>query len=288
MDSHVHVSFKNSVSDTEKVVRTAIKKNIQFVVLAYHGTTERFGEFLENHRLRTCSITALGEKGNESVAKIRHVGGHIYLIKGQQIDTEQGDIIGWPITEQIDPENKSLDTICNELKAQGALRVLPHPDKEQEEYFSGMIRSKHIDIVEYDNLPKILMYLFLNGSNDLVKKFSKEHKVPLYAGSDTRDPKRIKAHTRLERCSIEKFSRLSKPEQVRDYIFERLSHGRAFIQVDHERLSNFISNYMVHMASAAKNDPKGTFISFGKSRIREMKSVLRTGVSKYLPYNHKQ
>lgn len=284
IDFHVHSLFHKH--GTRDMINGAVKKGVSFIVFAYHRYTDRFNEFLDNPAMPAgYLVEGLGEKGRESVAKVKRVREvKLYAIKGQQIATKHGDVVGFPIKQEIkDSRNRSLETVCNELKDQKARIILTQPEDGCLKYAGEMMKKRMIDGVEYIRLPE----LFVKGKNKNAKQLTeefKEYNVPLVAGRDARLPGGIGHCTTLSKFDQNRFNNFSNPEEIISCIFDELRARRFSIRKKPCKTTYFAVEYVSHFLSSLKYDPRDTLTQFGLSRLRELKGHFPTLYFK----NHKQ
>ena len=95
------------------------------------------------------------------------------IIKGEEIKTEIGDIIGLFLKKEI--KEKEFKKVIQEIKKQGGIVVLPHPA------FGHILNNevlKKIDVIEGINSR------IDKNSNEMAQRLAKQTKKPLIAGSD--------------------------------------------------------------------------------------------------------
>lgn len=151
LDLHVH-SFhsKDSIIDTEKVIAVAMKKGLSGIAITDHNTI----------------------KGGLEIAK--NCVKDFSVIIGSEIATNQGDIIGLFLNEEIKSHN-SYDVV-DEIKDQGGLVVLPHPYRISNDIDLNL--ASKVDAIEIFNARSN------NQTNDKAETLAKEHNSPMVAGSD--------------------------------------------------------------------------------------------------------
>jgi predicted metal-dependent phosphoesterase TrpH len=110
------------------------------------------------------------------------------VIVGEEIMTDDGEIIGYFLDEKIDPGLPLLDTIA-QIKKQGGLVAVPHPfDRLRSsalKHNNLEIIADHLDLVEVFNSRNVF-----KQDNQLAKEFAEKAGLVKIAGSD--------AHTKPE------------------------------------------------------------------------------------------
>ena len=132
-DFHVHsISSYDSLSTINRIVRTAKKQGLNGLAITDHNTI----------------------KGAIQASKIDK---NIEIIIGSEIQTDEGDVIGLFLNEEI--KSRRFDSVIDEIREQDGFIILPHPYKT------------------FDNIPDYILdridaIEIFNGriSNDLNKK----------------------------------------------------------------------------------------------------------------------
>ena len=121
-DLHIHSEYSHdSTSKIASIIRKAKKSGLDGIAVTDH---EEF-------------------RGAEAAAKIAK---DFIVIKGQEIDTEYGDIVGLFLKRKI-MTKKFMDVVA-EIRKQGGIVVLPHPAKFH--ILSDEV-LKEVDVVEVFN-----------------------------------------------------------------------------------------------------------------------------------------
>ena len=155
-------------------------------------------------------IQTVKERGLDGIAVTDHneIQGALRLkqlapfpvIVGEEIMTEDGEIIGYFLDEIIDPGLPLLETITR-IKKQGGLVAVPHPFDRLRTSALKLnkleIIADHLDLVEVFN-----SRIVFNQDNKLAQSFAEKANLAKIAGSD--------AHTKQEIgaawIEIEKFA----------------------------------------------------------------------------------
>ncbi len=101
------------------------------------------------------------------------VSGDFLVIKGEEIDTEFGDVIGLFLKKKI--YTKVFSEVIKEIREQGGIVVLPHP-AEHHVVTSEVL--KEVDLIEIFNSR------VGKASNDMARRLAKKGKKVAISGSD--------------------------------------------------------------------------------------------------------
>jgi len=102
LDLHIHSKYSSDgVLDPEKIVKIAIKRELNGVAITDHNTI----------------IGGLKAKKYETE--------DFKVIVGSEISTEKGEIIGLFLKEEI--KSKDVQEVVSEIKEQNGIIVIPHP-----------------------------------------------------------------------------------------------------------------------------------------------------------------
>ena len=148
-DLHIHSKYSHdSYSKIEEILKVAKGKKLDVIAITDH---EEFD----------------GANIAEKLAE------NILIVKGQEINTEFGDIIGLFLKKRID--SKNFKEVIKEIRNQKGLVILPHPAK-----FHILIEDvvKNIDIVEAFNSR------IGKEENEMGRILAEKLKKPFIAGSD--------------------------------------------------------------------------------------------------------
>ena len=159
-DLHIHsyVSY-DSISSPENIVKEASKKGIDCIAITDHGEVKAFNE-IKKHAL----------------------GKGILVIKGIEIKSDKGDIIGLNIKDKI-PEGLSVKETIRRIKEQNGFVIIPHPFFKYNRFKEDLNNIlKDIDAIEVLNasIPK--------SDNKKALDFAKKNNLPFVASSDAHSP----------------------------------------------------------------------------------------------------
>jgi len=151
IDMHVHTRFSiDSYSRPDRIMKVAKKIGLDGVAITDHDSMK-------------------GIKESEEAAK-KH---GLFLIKGEEVHTDWGDIVGLFLTREI--ESRDVLGVIEEIHAQDGIVLLPHPYRSHD--LSGDWISM-VDVVEAGN-GRVKSELN-EKAMDLAKTLGK----PISAGSD--------------------------------------------------------------------------------------------------------
>jgi len=147
------------------------------------------------------------------------------VIVGEEILTQQGELLAYFLTEEI-PPRLSVDAAVARLKAQGAFIAIPHPfDRHRHGWKRDELLAvlPHVDAVEVFNARSFRQIL-----NDKALAFAREQGLPAIAGSD--------AHSIVELG----FARMLLPpfadaDRLRDGVRQGVIHARRLAGWTHLR-----------------------------------------------------
>lgn len=155
---HIHTGYSyDSFLDPKKIIENLLKNDYEQVVITDHN-----------------SIQGALEAKEYSQKQYR---GKLQVIIGEEISTDIGDIIGFPIEKEI-KQNNHINCM-NEIKNQGGFICLPHPYKEHnylEIHKTNFL--KQIDFVEIFN-SRLDQYL-----NEFAERYANYYKKKMIIGSD--------------------------------------------------------------------------------------------------------
>ena len=154
-DLQIHSKFsKCSITGLKRIINIAEKRGLKGIAITDHNTI----------------------KGVEKIKKYAEKKS-IYLIIGEEIKTEYGDIIGLFLKSEI--KSRKWKEVIKEIKKQKGLVYLPHPyygHKNLERI------AKECDIIEVWNSR------LSKEKNKMALKLAKKLKKPFGAGSDAHTP----------------------------------------------------------------------------------------------------
>ncbi|MFH1691935.1 MAG: PHP-associated domain-containing protein [Candidatus Omnitrophota bacterium] len=137
-------------------------------------------------RMRSCGIDGFAVTDHDTIAgyqEFKKLAPDLYIICGEEISTQQGDIVGLFLKEEIKP-CCDAHKVIQQIKEQNGLAMLAHPYK-----WPHVLRNdvflKFIDCLEVFNARNNIPFPFLE--NMLAKKAVKRLDLSYVAGSDTHE-----------------------------------------------------------------------------------------------------
>jgi len=129
LDLHVHSKRSgDSRSEPEDIIVWAVKKGLDGIAIVDHGTV----------------------KGALEAARLAKGQGFL-VIPGAEIKTDQGEVIGYFLNEEI--RARGFEEVVDEMRSQDAVIALPHPydPLRRNRIRSPELASKAVDAVEVYN-----------------------------------------------------------------------------------------------------------------------------------------
>jgi len=107
MDLHIHSIYSlDSFTQPKEIIKTAIKKKLEIIAITDHNTIKG-------------GLVTFNEK--------KKFNTDLFIIVGEEIQTNIGDVIGIFLNEEI--KSKNINEVLDEIIDQDGLVVLPHPMK---------------------------------------------------------------------------------------------------------------------------------------------------------------
>lgn len=139
-----------------------------------------------------------------------------FVIVGEEILTEYGEILAFFVTEWVPPRLSPKETL-KRLQDQGAVISVSHPfDRHRSGWTEAMLKTMrpHLDAVEAFNART-----FQREHNEQARAFALAHALPMTAGSD--------AHTAMELgAAYLEMSPFTTAEEFRAALPQATIHGR--------------------------------------------------------------
>ena len=184
IDMHCHSYYSNdSIASPEALLKMALKKGLNGIALTDHNTTE-------------------GWSKAEQVAK--NLGA--ILIKGEEIKIKEnrktiGEILAYFLTQEIDPRNKTIEDVIEEIKSQNGVAIIAHPYHWRKPFKYLEKFKKMANGIEAFNSRSQSK----NG-NQKSLEFGQKNNLIMIAGSDCHSSFEVgSAYTEIEAVSIEEF-----------------------------------------------------------------------------------
>ena len=226
-DFHIHSRFSyDSLISPKKIVRIAERKRLDGIAITDHGTI----------------------KGALEASKFTN---SLCVIVGSEIKTEEGDIIGLFLTEEI--TSKQFDDVVNEIKSQDGLVVLPHPYKKNKDIPNDLLSK--VDLIET-----------LNGRqspelNYKAQTLAKNKKMPIIGGSDAHISKSIGSVRTIFNCEKHE---IQNGEDIK----------RLLLDCDAKVVGRESPRYVHYFSATVGNVRRGNLLQLGKLCAKEF-SILR-------------
>ncbi len=160
---HTRASF-DSLSSPEDIVRVCREKGIDRIAITDHNTMS-------------------------GIAAVQALASNL-VIPGEEIKTEEGEVIGWFMTEEI-PRGLPLQETIARLKAQGAVIGVPHP-LDSLRMGSALGRESLMKVIdEVDALEVLNARCLRISDNEGAMEIAKAHNKLMTAGSDAHAAREI-------------------------------------------------------------------------------------------------
>ncbi|MBI1971859.1 MAG: PHP domain-containing protein [Candidatus Aenigmarchaeota archaeon] len=146
IDLHVHTKYSADCNtDPIKIIRTEISKGVDCIAVTDHNNFSSFKNF--NKKIK--------------------------IIKGEEISTNKGHLIGLFLEESV--KSRDFSEACDEIRSQGAVSILPHPFRAHKDPGS-LVRA--VDMVEAFNSRTSL------AKNEAALELARISNKPVICGSD--------------------------------------------------------------------------------------------------------
>jgi predicted metal-dependent phosphoesterase TrpH len=121
LDTHIHSKYSHdSLSDPMRILKVARKKRLDAISITDHGTMQAYSP---------------GFHSSDPL-----------VIPGMEMKTNRGDVIGLFLSEP--PEGADFLEICDQIRTQGGIVVLPHPYRRS---CDPIELVSHVDLIEVLN-----------------------------------------------------------------------------------------------------------------------------------------
>jgi len=121
----------------------------------------------------------------ETMEKAKGTG--LLIIPGQEVMTNEGEIIALGVTNDIDNYNDLVNT-CKQIKKHNGFVIVPHPFDRFRSGIGDSINNilNYVDAVEAFNSRNLF-----DRFNQKAAEIAKRNKIPIVAGSDAHFPKEL-------------------------------------------------------------------------------------------------
>jgi predicted metal-dependent phosphoesterase TrpH len=230
-DFHIHSRFSyDSLLSPKRIVRIAEKRGLDGIAITDHNTI----------------------KGALEVSRFDN---SLYVIIGSEIKTEEGDVIGLFLNDEI--ASKHFDEVVDEIKSQDGLVVLPHPYKKIMEIPNELLSK--VDLIET-----------LNGRlspelNYKAQTLAKNSGIPIIGGSD--------AHISMSIGSVRTTFNCEKHA-----IHDVEDIKRLLLKGDAKVVGTESPRYVHYFSATIGNIRKGDFLRLSKLFVKEFRTLLNKKV----------
>ena len=162
IDFHTHSYYsKDALCSPKSLIKAALEKGLDGIALTDHNTTKGWDDALKAAK-ELGAVVVLGEE-----IKIKKQGKTV------------GEVLGYFLKEEIDPQGKSVEEIITEIKAQGGIAIIAHPFHRKKP-FKELEKHKHsVDGIEVFNARSQS-----EKGNQKALRFAQENNLATTAGSD--------------------------------------------------------------------------------------------------------
>lgn len=146
IDLHIHTKYSADCNMNPKdIIKIESSRGVDCIAVTDHNSISAFNDFKNR----------------------------ITLIKGEEISTDKGHLMGLFLEDAI--KSREFFSACDEIRSQGAIAVLPHPFRSHKKPES-LLRS--VDLVEVFNARTSI------SGNERALEMANKNKKPHICGSD--------------------------------------------------------------------------------------------------------
>lgn len=190
IDCHNHSYWsKDGLSSPEKLIKEALKKGLDGIAITDHDTIDGWPEAIE-----------AAKKLNS------------FLILGQEITTEKGDLLGLFLVKKV--ESRKFSEAAREIRKQGGVAILPHPFHYPEN-FQGKIKDfvKEIDGLEVFNSRGPISFF-----DRKARQLAEAHNLAFFGGSDAHSKQMSgNAYTEAEAATLDEFKKAILAKKIKAF-----------------------------------------------------------------------
>lgn len=129
-------------------------------------------------------VVAITDHNLFAVAQVLAANRPQQIIPGEEIKTEEGEVIGLYLKEWIAPR-QSLQVTLEAIREQGGLVYIPHPFDPMRH---GLTRQRVLDILPYIDILEGFNARYITQANktgnEFVRRFGEKHNMVMTASSD--------------------------------------------------------------------------------------------------------
>lgn len=167
VDFHVHTRWSHdSLASPKEVIRIAVLGGLHAIAITDHNEIRG---------------------AEEIMGEIRRANVNLTVIPGEEVKTNQGDVIGLFITERI-PKGLDVRETVDRIKEQGGSVLIPHPFDRKGR---GSLGSSITEVLEKVDFIEIVNGRTPSRNNRKAEKFAMLHGIPGLGGSDAHWPKEV-------------------------------------------------------------------------------------------------
>lgn len=166
IDFHTHTYYSNDcLFSPETIIKAALKKGLDGIAITDHNTIAGWPAAISAAK-KLGAVLILGEE-----IKINRRGRTV------------GEVLGYFLTQKVNPKGKTVEQVIEEIKKQGGLAVIAHP-------FNWVRPFK--DLEKYKNTADAVESFNSRTqskkANQRTFEFSKKNNLAMTAGSDCHSP----------------------------------------------------------------------------------------------------
>ncbi len=166
-DFHVHTRWsRDSLASPKQVVRAAIRRGLDAIAVTDHNEVAGALEVEE---------------------EARRAGVSLKVIHGEEVKTDQGDVIGLFISERI-PGGIGLLEAVDRIREQGGLVVIPHPFDRRAR---GALGQAVLEVMERIDYIEVINGRTPPWNNRKAWEFADRHGIAGLGGSDAHWPAEV-------------------------------------------------------------------------------------------------
>jgi hypothetical protein len=155
-DLHIHSKYSpDSRLEVEDIIKTAASVGLDGIAITDHSTI----------------------KGGYLAKKLKVPD--LDVISGCEFKTDQGEVIGLFLTEELGRSGRQAEEVIDEIKDQGGLVIAPHPFDRFRSGIDPVKFSDRLDAIEALNARCVLRRF-----NQAAEVFAKDRGMALLGGSD--------------------------------------------------------------------------------------------------------
>lgn len=163
MDLHIHSQHSfDSKASPQDILAEAKRKGLHIIGVTDHGT-------------------------RKGALEIKKLAKGIQVLVGQEVKTEQGDILVFNIDQDLE-QGLDVEKTCRQAKELGGFIIIPHPFDPLRQVTGKATEKivKYVDCIEGFNAK-----CFFGWSNKKAQEFAASRRLPAIASSDAHRPEEV-------------------------------------------------------------------------------------------------